>query len=289
MSGITNDPSIRYQQQFNQIEQTLGSAEDEVNRLTAQNQGTVDAYKNAKAAVQASLDQARTFGLTDTQGKPLQFNTLQEFHDLCAKGGIKDKDGNLVNNGNGFQYSQPPMAAQLDALRIAEKNYNDKMAPALDRLNQAQRQMDTMGVALQDSLVSLGMMKQLLDSGDIEGAVMLLQTTRAKSLEGQLGTEIKSMQARNAQIKLLNEKLNQKQETFSKMDPENKGEKDLRASRQKEISDLKTEIDGMNGESQINMIRVQGLVNKRNEAFDMLSNLLGKFQKTIDGIVGNMR
>jgi hypothetical protein len=31
------------------------------------------------------------------------------------------------------------------------------------------------------------------------------------------------------------------------------------------------------------------LVNKRNEAFDMLSNLLGKFQKTIDGIVGNMR
>jgi hypothetical protein len=30
-------------------------------------------------------------------------------------------------------------------------------------------------------------------------------------------------------------------------------------------------------------------VNKRNEAFDMLSNLLNKFQKTIDGIVGNMR
>ena len=117
---------------------------------------------------------------------------------------------------------------------------------------------------------------------------MLLQTTRAKSLEGQ-PHEIKSMQARNAQIKLLNEKLNQKQEIFSKMDPEKKDEKDLRAARQKEISDLKTEIDGMNGESQINMIRVQGLVNKRNEAFDMLSNLLNKFQKTIDGIVGNMR
>jgi hypothetical protein len=143
--------------------------------------------------------------------------------------------------------------------------------------------------ATTEALESLEAMKRVLDSGDIEGAVMLLQTTRAKSLESQLGTEIKAMQARNAQIKLLNEKLNAKQEEFSKMDPENKDQRDLRAQRQKAISDLKTEIDGLNSESQINMIRVQGLVNKRNEAFDMLSNLIGKFQKTIDGIVGNMR
>jgi hypothetical protein len=31
------------------------------------------------------------------------------------------------------------------------------------------------------------------------------------------------------------------------------------------------------------------LVNKRNEAFDLLSNLLNKFQKTFDNITSNIR
>ncbi len=120
---------------------------------------------------------------------------------------------------------------------------------------------------------------------------MLLQTTRAKVLESQLNTEIMAMQQRNAQIKMLNTRLNAEQEKLSKMDPEKKDEASvkLRAEQQKKVSDLKSEIDGLNSESQINMIRVQGLVSKRNEAFDTLTNLLSKFQKTIDGIVGNMR
>ena len=37
------------------------------------------------------------------------------------------------------------------------------------------------------------------------------------------------------------------------------------------------------------MLNIQDLVNKRNQAYDMLSNLLNKFQKTLDGIVSNMR
>jgi phage shock protein A len=120
---------------------------------------------------------------------------------------------------------------------------------------------------------------------------MLLQTTRAKVLESQLNSEITNMQARNAQIKALNDRLNTEQKTLNEMDPSktDKTSVDKRAAQQKVVSDLKSSIDSLNSESQINMIRVQGLVSKRNEAFELLTNLLSKFQKPIDTIVGNMR
>jgi hypothetical protein len=37
------------------------------------------------------------------------------------------------------------------------------------------------------------------------------------------------------------------------------------------------------------MIKLQGLINKRNQTIEMMTNLMQKFQKTNDAIVGNMR
>jgi hypothetical protein len=287
MSGIGNNPSDIYQRQLDQLNTDFSGIEAELKKLELDNENVVSAYNKAKDVVEKTLEWAKGLGLKDAEGKPLQFKTLQEFHDLCLKGGVYRPDGSAINEGNPFWFVG--VKQYLEDLKTAEAEYKRVLGPTLDRLQEAQKKLDTIGVALRETISSLEAMKNLVDTGDIEGAVMLLQTTRAKGLESQLGTEIKAMQARNAQIKLLNEKLNARQEEFSKMDPENKNERNLRADRQKAISDLKTEIDGLNSESQINMIRVQGLVNKRNEAFDMLSNLVGKFQKTIDGIVGNMR
>ncbi|MBV9694412.1 MAG: hypothetical protein JO261_11995 [Alphaproteobacteria bacterium] len=52
---------------------------------------------------------------------------------------------------------------------------------------------------------------------------------------------------------------------------------------------LRSEIDALNAQSQTDMIQIQSLVNKRNQALDMLTNLQQKFQKTLDSIVRNMR
>jgi hypothetical protein len=137
-----------------------------------------------------------------------------------------------------------------------------------------------------ENLQSLEAMKKLLQSGDIEGAVMLLQTTRAKGLEQQLNNRLSALQDRNAQIKSLNDdmvRLQKEKNDLGKDDTTGRGNKDT------DIAAKKGEIDKLNSDSQIDMIGIQGLVNKRNESFDMLTNLLGKFQKTIDGIVGNMR
>jgi hypothetical protein len=159
----------------------------------------------------------------------------------------------------------------------------DAVLKGLTALFNAQSAVDALGEAIS----SLQGLKKLLDSGDIEGAVMLLQTTRAKLMDAQLGTQIKAMQERNAQITSLNNQLTAAQQTLAGYSGTDTSDDKKKAT--KLVGDLKTAIDSLNSDSQIDMIRTQSLVNKRNEAFDTLTNLLGKFQKTIDGIVGNYR
>ena len=55
------------------------------------------------------------------------------------------------------------------------------------------------------------------------------------------------------------------------------------------INNLKSSIDTVNSQSQMDMVRLQGLMDKRNQAFDMLTNNLSKFSKSMDSVIGNMR
>jgi hypothetical protein len=55
------------------------------------------------------------------------------------------------------------------------------------------------------------------------------------------------------------------------------------------IEVLKAKTDSLNSDSQVDMIRTQSLVNKRDQAFEMASNLISKDQKSKDAIVGNLR
>ena len=55
------------------------------------------------------------------------------------------------------------------------------------------------------------------------------------------------------------------------------------------IQNLKGSIDTVNSQSQMDMVRLQGLMDKRNQAFDMMTNTLSKTSKNLDGIIGNMR
>jgi len=266
MSGIGGTTSVG--------NSVLMDFEAELQKLEIENENVVTNYNNAKKVIADTLAWAKTLGLTDMNGKPLKFDTLQEFHDLCLKGGIKDSSGNPVNSGNSFWY-------------VGVKQFLEDFAKAETALNKVKEKVNTIGASLREAIASMKSLDKLLQDGDIEGSVMLLQTTRSKLMDRQLGTQIKSMQDRNAQITKLNNDLTEAQTKlagFSSTDTS-----DAKKAAQTKVGDLKTQIDALNSDSQIDMIRTQGLVNKRNEAFDTLTNLLGKFQKTIDGIVGNYR
>jgi hypothetical protein len=55
------------------------------------------------------------------------------------------------------------------------------------------------------------------------------------------------------------------------------------------IENIKTQIDNLSSNSQLDMIKLQGLINKRNQTIEMMTNLMQKFQQTNNSIVGNMR
>jgi hypothetical protein len=55
------------------------------------------------------------------------------------------------------------------------------------------------------------------------------------------------------------------------------------------IQNLKGAIDTVNSQSQMDMVRLQGLMDKRNQAFDLITNSLSKFSKSMESVIGNMR
>jgi hypothetical protein len=161
---------------------------------------------------------------------------------------------------------------------------------------------------------------------DIESMLMAVQGNRANLLEEQLMSEMKNVQAKNEQIAGLNSRLtaltgaSQLPYTDNKTAPETaltsaqraelnkakvvappalttadtawnasldklttKGELD------KAVTELKGQVDSLGSTQQMDMLRLQSLSNKRNEAFDLMTNFMKKFADKRDAIIGNMR
>ncbi len=52
---------------------------------------------------------------------------------------------------------------------------------------------------------------------------------------------------------------------------------------------LQSQVDSLNSTQQMDMLRLQSLSNKRNEAFDVMTNFIKKMQDSRSSIIGNMR
>ena len=148
-----------------------------------------------------------------------------------------------------------------------------------DRVNNLTSRIIEIKTGVQKHTKALSELDALLEKGDIEGAFMLVQTDRALSLDKQIAERLKELQARNEKIKSLNDEL----ANISGAD------KDLRESERRRKVQLRGQIDKLNADSQLDTISLQSLINKRNQALEMLTNLLQKFQKLLDSIVANMR
>lgn len=57
----------------------------------------------------------------------------------------------------------------------------------------------------------------------------------------------------------------------------------------KYVEQLKGKIDSLNSSQQMDMLRMQSLTNKRNEAFDLMTNFIKKMSDSKSSVIGNMR
>ncbi|WP_245608624.1 hypothetical protein [Saccharibacillus sacchari] len=129
-------------------------------------------------------------------------------------------------------------------------------------------------VAAPASASSIGDLSQIdIRSMDLETAMMAVQQNRANLLEQQLKTQIQEVQDRNAQLAILNSQLAEAQAN---------GDAATAEAR-------KAQIDAASNSQQMDMLRLQSLSNKRNEAFDVMTNFIKKMQDSRSSIIGNMR
>ncbi|MGE8611080.1 hypothetical protein WHX56_08390 [Achromobacter veterisilvae] len=56
-----------------------------------------------------------------------------------------------------------------------------------------------------------------------------------------------------------------------------------------EMASMKNQVDALGNTQQMEMLRLQGMTGKRNEAFDVMTNFLKKMQDSRSSIIGNMR
>lgn len=162
---------------------------------------------------------------------------------------------------------------------------------------------------------------------DLETAMMLVQSQRAELLEGQLKAQLDAISARNTSIAELNALLAELRKLRpGGTDPEKWGNLGATAAEGRanyarlkaagvtfpagadEVNEpgtgihdakqktfdawteqVKGKIDSANSSQQMDMLRMQSLTNKRNEAFDLMTNFIKKMADGRSSILGNMR
>lgn len=161
-------------------------------------------------------------------------------------------------------------------------NYADEMLNA----SQAAGKMNThsqqqMIAGLQPTISQMD-----LSNMDLETALMAVQTQRTQLLDEQLQSQIKEVQQRNRQIADLNKQISSAQAELAKLKDSDSDE--IRAL-EIIIQQLKSQIDSISNSQQMDMLRLQSLSNKRNEAFDVMTDFIKKMQENRKSIIGNMR
>jgi len=163
---------------------------------------------------------------------------------------------------------------------------------------------------------------------DLETAMLLVQSRRAELLESQLGDRITELQGRNDNIARLNTLLAdvaklrpsgtdplkwanlgadtaQGKAMYKRLqeagvaipttgdDRVDEPGTGIHDARQRTFDawnqQLKARIDEANSTQQMDMLKLQSLSNKRNEAFDLMTNFIKKMADARSSVLGNMR
>ena len=143
---------------------------------------------------------------------------------------------------------------------------------------------------------------------DPAGFIMALQLERTQMLDRDIMGQQADMQARNELLRKLNDAMAEtrsgrppgKPEAPRHMDPTFAARlRDLGISLPRNVSEasftqagwdnvinnIKTVIDQNNNDSQFDTIRLNSLLTKRNQAFELLSNIMSKQQQVMDNLI----
>lgn len=163
---------------------------------------------------------------------------------------------------------------------------------------------------------------------DIETAMMAVQSNRANTLEGQLKDQMSAVQARNNKISQYNTLMGTLNKAAARFPSDAKSDANVKATIGADgvdqiwndvvendlgnnfaplessffvgskttkgeldgmIQQLKSMIDSQSNSSQMDMLRLQSLTNKRNEAFEIMSNFMKKIADSKSGILSTWR
>ncbi len=213
---------------------------------------------------------------------------------------------------------------ELDAAQQYCSLYTEYLHARKDYLSQDVPPLQLQGSA---GVISLPQITGITDIGalDLETALLAIQSNRAQLLDTQLRDQIQDMQQKNDQTAKLNQLLNLMnniQANFpnhissdfqqKRLELSNKYQQPIDDAEQlvcitakcytekpiiefstkaewgSKINLIKGTIDILGNTQQMNMLRLQSMINKRNEAFEMI-NLAIKMQYQRANIIGNMR
>lgn len=157
---------------------------------------------------------------------------------------------------------------------------------------------------------------------DIETALLAVQTERVQLLDEQLMQQMEEVQARNEQIAKLAEVQTGINELLQHFGSDAKADKKLKdvykgnldtaikdineklkaagidttisgdttkGQLETMLQETKNAVDKANNTQQMDMLRLQSLSSKRNEAFDVMTNFVKKMQDSRNSIIANMR
>ena len=173
---------------------------------------------------------------------------------------------------------------------------------------------------------SSGMLSvEALRTMDIETAMMAVQGCRANLLESNLKTQMEGVQARNNKIAKLNDLLGNLNKAAAKFNGDAKADTQLKdaagstsagesstdiwnSAVSADVSDsfrvydnstkadidgwvqkVKSMIDSESNSQQMDMLRLQSLTNKRNEAYEVMSNFMKKMADSRSSILSTWR
>ena len=119
---------------------------------------------------------------------------------------------------------------------------------------------------------------------DLESMVMSVQANRVNLLHDQIKKQMQDVQAKNNAIMVLNTQLGELGAAKLKTnDPATLSKLDA------QITEIKVQIDVASNTQQMDMLRLQSLSNKRNEAFELMTNFMKKMADGQSEINRNIR
>lgn len=166
------------------------------------------------------------------------------------------------------------------------------------------------GSATNNAIGGIGNVAQIdLSSMDIESALMVVQQQRTQMLDAQLNNQIQDVQKRNEEIAKKNDamaginsaltgeavdgKYSIPDDLAGKLAAEGIADASKKEYTAEELNQatekLKGAIDSLSNSQQMDMLRLQSMTNKRNEAFDVMTNFIKKMEESRSSIIGNMR